>query len=92
MELRPPVTRGAGALASLSVFAGGCTLEAAEEVADADLDTLQSLLEKSLLRSTNERFWMLETVREFADRTIGRVSRASADAAAARRLDAATGS
>ena len=36
--------------ARLSVFAGGCTLEAAEEVADADLDTLQSLVEKSLLR------------------------------------------
>ena len=35
---------------ALSVFAGGCTLEAAEEVADADLDTLQSLVEKSLLR------------------------------------------
>ena len=34
--------------ARLSVFAGGCTLEAAEEVADADLDTLQSLVEKSL--------------------------------------------
>ena len=34
------------------VFAGGCTLEAAEEVAGADLDTLQSLVEKSLLRFT----------------------------------------
>ena len=40
--------------ARLSVFAGGCTLEAAEEVCDADLDTLQSLVEKSLLRF-NER-------------------------------------
>jgi predicted ATPase len=49
----------------LSVFAGGCTLEAAEEVADADLDTLQSLVEKSLLRFSNERYWMLETIREF---------------------------
>ena len=39
--------------ARLSVFAGGCTLEAAEEVADAELDTLQSLVEKSLLRFTN---------------------------------------
>ena len=38
--------------ARLSVFAGGCTLEAAEEVCDADLDTLQSLVEKSLLRFT----------------------------------------
>jgi predicted ATPase/class 3 adenylate cyclase len=50
----------------LSVFAGGCTLEAAEEVAAADLDTLQSLVEKSLLRLTNERYWMLETIREYA--------------------------
>ena len=49
-----------------SVFRGGCTLEAAEEVADADLDTLQSLVEKSLLRFSNERFWMLETLREYA--------------------------
>ena len=52
--------------ARLSVFAGGCTLEAAEEVAGADLDTLQALVEKSLLRFTNARYWMLETIREFA--------------------------
>jgi tetratricopeptide (TPR) repeat protein len=52
--------------ARLSVFAGGCTLEAAEEVADADLDTLQSLVEKSLLRFSAERYWMLETIREYA--------------------------
>jgi predicted ATPase len=51
---------------ALSVFAGGCTLQAAEEIADADLDTLQSLVEKSLLRFTNERYWMLETIREYA--------------------------
>jgi predicted ATPase len=50
----------------LSVFAGGCTLEAAEDVADADLDTLQSLVEKSLLRFTDGRYWMLETIREYA--------------------------
>jgi predicted ATPase/class 3 adenylate cyclase len=50
----------------LAVFAGGCTLAAAEEVAEADLDALQSLVEKSLLRFTNERYWMLETIREFA--------------------------
>jgi len=52
--------------ARLSVFAGGCALEAAEEVCDAGLDTLQSLVEKSLLRFTHERYWMLETIREFA--------------------------
>jgi predicted ATPase/class 3 adenylate cyclase len=49
----------------LSVFVG-CALEAAEEVADADLDALQSLVEKSLLRFVDERFRMLETIREFA--------------------------
>jgi predicted ATPase len=52
--------------ARLACFAGGCTLEAAEEVAGADLDTLQSLVEKSLLRRANERFWMLETIREYS--------------------------
>jgi predicted ATPase/class 3 adenylate cyclase len=52
--------------ARLSVFRGGCTVEAAEEVVDADLDTLQSLVEKNLLRYRDERFWMLETIREFA--------------------------
>jgi predicted ATPase len=52
--------------ACLSVFTGGCTLEAAEEVAGADLDILQSLVEKSLLRFSTERYWMLETIREYA--------------------------
>ena len=51
---------------ALSVFVGGCTLEAGEEVAEADLDSLQSLVEKSLLRFTSERYWLLETIREFA--------------------------
>jgi predicted ATPase/class 3 adenylate cyclase len=53
--------------ARLSVFAGGCTLEAAGEVCDADLDKLQSLVDKSLLRFSEERFWMLETIREYAE-------------------------
>jgi predicted ATPase/class 3 adenylate cyclase len=53
--------------ARLSVFAGGCTLEAAEEVCDADLDDLQSLVDKSLVRFRERtRFWMLETIREYA--------------------------
>ena len=50
----------------LSVFAGGCTLEAAEVVTGADLDALQSLVEISLLRFSDERYSMLETIREFA--------------------------
>ncbi|MFP5299485.1 MAG: ATP-binding protein, partial [Actinomycetota bacterium] len=59
----------------LSVFRGGCSLEAAEEVADADLDTLQALVDKSLVRHTADRFWMLETIREYAVEHL----RASAD-------------
>jgi predicted ATPase/class 3 adenylate cyclase len=63
--------------ATLSVFAGGCTLEAAEAVCAADpeldldlLDGVASLVEKSLLRQTGEdepRFTMLETIREYAE-------------------------
>ncbi len=56
--------------ARLSVFAGGCSYEAAEQVAGADPDTLQSLLDKSLLRKRESelgpRYWMLETIREYA--------------------------
>jgi predicted ATPase len=52
--------------ARLAVFQGGCTLDGAEEVADAGLDTLQSLVDKNLLRHTGGRFWMLETIREYA--------------------------
>jgi len=54
--------------ARLAVFRGGWTLEAAEGIAEADLDTLQSLVDKSLVRVRPEsgRFWMLETIREFA--------------------------
>jgi predicted ATPase len=51
----------------LAVFHGGCTLETAEQVCDADLDTLQSLVDKSLVRVRDgDRFWMLETIREYA--------------------------
>ena len=52
--------------AGLSVFRGGWTLEAAEAVAAADLDLIGSLVDKSLVRRTGERFAMLETVRQFA--------------------------
>jgi MalT-like TPR region len=50
----------------LSVFVGGFRLAAAEEVANADLDTLESLVDKSLLRHEDGRYSMLETVREYA--------------------------
>ena len=54
------------AFVRLAVFAGGCTLEEAEAIVGADLDTLQSLIDKNLLRRSDDRFWMLETIREFA--------------------------
>jgi predicted ATPase/class 3 adenylate cyclase len=64
--------------ARLGVFVGGCRLEAAEAACDPDgafgpdlLDGLDSLVQKSLLRQRADsdgepRFWMLETIREFA--------------------------
>jgi len=53
--------------ARLAVFRGACTLEAAEGICDADIDQLQSLVDKSLVRIRDEdRFWMLETIHEFA--------------------------
>jgi predicted ATPase len=52
--------------ARLSIFTGGCSLEAASEVCDASLDGLQSLVDKSLLQHRDGRFSMLETIREYA--------------------------
>jgi predicted ATPase len=52
--------------ARLAVFAGGSTLEAAEEICVADVDAIASLVDKSLLRRTGDRYWMLETIREYA--------------------------
>jgi predicted ATPase len=66
---------GQALLRRLAVFAGGCTLEAVDAVANpsGDLDTLEgvaALVDESLLRQTDAdteaRFTMLETVREFA--------------------------
>jgi predicted ATPase len=58
--------------AALSVFRGGSTMEAGEDVCGADLDTLQSLVDKSLLRHTDQRFWMLETIRDYAGEQLER--------------------
>jgi predicted ATPase/class 3 adenylate cyclase len=52
--------------ARLSVFIGGFTFEAAEMICSADLDTLESLVESSLVRPDVDRFTMLETIREYA--------------------------
>ena len=54
----------------LAVFSGGCTFEAAEAVCEAEAETLLSLVERSLVRvreaEGRARYWMLETIREFA--------------------------
>ncbi|MGI8826775.1 MAG: ATP-binding protein [Chloroflexota bacterium] len=62
--------------ARLSVFAGGCTVETAEEVCDPEgeldldvLDGITSLVDKSLLRVEGDEephFSMLQTIREYA--------------------------
>jgi predicted ATPase/class 3 adenylate cyclase len=51
----------------LAVFAGSFDIDAAVAVAGAELDTLQSLVEKSLVRRWSPgRLGMLETIHEFA--------------------------
>jgi predicted ATPase len=53
--------------ADLSVFAGSFDTAAAEEICEADLETVESLVDKSLLRRTEDgRFFMLQTVRDYA--------------------------
>ena len=64
--------------ARLAVFAGGCTYEAAEVVVGADVDGLQSLVDKSLVRRTGGRFWMLETIGELARECLGASGEAEA--------------
>jgi predicted ATPase/class 3 adenylate cyclase len=53
--------------ASLAVFRGSFDLDAAEDVCDADLSSLDSLVEQSMLRrSAESRFFYLETIHESA--------------------------
>jgi predicted ATPase/DNA-binding winged helix-turn-helix (wHTH) protein/predicted negative regulator of RcsB-dependent stress response len=77
-------------LRRLSVFAGGCTLEAAEAVCDTagdlgiDLcDCLSSLADKNLVQSAEgadaeTRFAMLETIREYARERLAATNEESA--------------
>lgn len=60
---------------ALAVFSSGCSYEAAEAVAEADADGLQSLLERNLLRRREAvlgpRYWMLATIKEYAVEKLG---------------------
>jgi predicted ATPase/DNA-binding SARP family transcriptional activator len=79
-------------LARLSVFAGGCTLAAAEAVGDAPdvLDLLTALIDKSLVtadRGDGEgatRYRLLETVRQYAGERLDERGSAEREAARAR--------
>jgi predicted ATPase/DNA-binding SARP family transcriptional activator len=58
------------AFARLAVFAGGCTVQAAERVCETDINVLASLIDNSLVRRRQPegvaRLVMLETVRRYA--------------------------
>ena len=54
-------------LTRLAVFVGSFELEAAEQICDADLDAMRSLIDKSLVRhADNGRLFLLHTTREYA--------------------------
>ncbi|MCM2424974.1 BTAD domain-containing putative transcriptional regulator [Streptomyces sp. RKAG337] len=51
----------------LSVFSGTATMDSAERVCGGDvLESLTSLVDKSLVETDGERYWMLETIRAYA--------------------------
>jgi predicted ATPase/DNA-binding SARP family transcriptional activator len=57
--------------ARLGVFSGGWTLDAAETICAATLEGLGTLVDESLVRRRDERFSMLEIVREYALERLG---------------------
>jgi predicted ATPase/class 3 adenylate cyclase len=60
-------TRLQAVLRRLAVFAGSFSLDAAEQVAKAELDEISALVDWSLLKPIGDgRFLMLETIREYA--------------------------
>jgi predicted ATPase len=68
-------------LRRLSVFAGGFTLEAAETICGADDETLESLVEKNLVRhevteDAESWFTMLETIQEFGSERLSETGKA----------------
>jgi predicted ATPase/class 3 adenylate cyclase len=64
-----------GIFRNMSLFVGGGTLAAVEEVTEADPGQVASLVAKNLVRMTSTadgpHYWMLETIREFAGAHLG---------------------
>ena len=72
----------ARAFARFAVFAGGATLDAAQQVTGAALEALESLVDKQLLRhrhvrGEDPRLDMLETIRAYAGERLDRESDAA---------------
>jgi predicted ATPase/class 3 adenylate cyclase len=68
--LEEPLQR---ALRRLSVFAGSFSLKAVESVTETDLEQIAQLTDWSLLKPIGEgRFFMLETIREYASEQLER--------------------
>jgi tetratricopeptide (TPR) repeat protein len=79
-------TRPQQVFARLAVFAGSFSLEAAEQIARAELDEISALVDWSLVKPIGEgRFLLLETVREYAREVFD--ESAEADAVRDRHLD-----
>jgi predicted ATPase/class 3 adenylate cyclase len=71
------------ALRALAIFPGGFTIDAAGEVAETELETLGSLVDKSLIvRTADGRLSLLATIREFLRERLS--LEGEVDAAAAR--------
>ncbi|HUQ57579.1 BTAD domain-containing putative transcriptional regulator [Lentzea sp.] len=51
--------------ARFTVFSGGASLDAVTAVTGADVDTLSSVVDKSLVEITGDRYRMLDTIRAF---------------------------
>lgn len=59
---------GQDALMKMSVFRGGCTPDAAEQITGANGRTLQRLMSKALIQRTNDgRYEMHELLRQYAE-------------------------
>jgi predicted ATPase/DNA-binding SARP family transcriptional activator len=68
----------ADAFARFAAFAGGATVETAEEVTGGNVEALEGLVEKNLLLRESGRLLMLETVRAYARELLERDDRGSA--------------